>query len=161
AHHGPTTGPDRGPHQATTHRQAPATQQRDSTNPGVHSAARGAAAPGRLRLPAPEVHWDRLLFSIKETVYKSWFPFTQQQLDFDEAIISLETDSTTFTARILPSKWPSPEAGLLQGRWPAKDGLLLSAIAVLGTPGGRTATGRPRQGHAAGNDSLSRKACML
>ncbi|TXS75709.1 4'-phosphopantetheinyl transferase [Streptomyces sp. sk2.1] len=115
----------------------------------------------RLRLLAPEVHWDRLLFSIKETVYKSWFPFTQQQLDFDEAIISLETDSTTFTARILPRKWPSPEAGLLQGRWLAKDGLLLSAIAVLGTPEGRTATGRPRQGHAAGNDSLSRKACML
>ncbi|MFH8516828.1 4'-phosphopantetheinyl transferase [Streptomyces gelaticus] len=118
----------------------------------------------RLRLLAPEVHWDRLLFSIKETVYKSWFLSTRQRLDFDEAIISLEAGSTAFTARILPREWSSPEAEAdrLQGRWLAKDGLLLSAIAVLGAPKVRTAaTGHPRQDQPAGNGPLSRKAYVL
>ncbi|WP_406253659.1 IS6 family transposase [Streptomyces atratus] len=43
AHHGLTTGPDRGPHQATTHRQAPATQQRDSTHTTSPSSTTAAS----------------------------------------------------------------------------------------------------------------------
>lgn len=33
------------------------------------------------------VHWDRLLFSAKESVYKAWFPLTGKWLDFSEADI--------------------------------------------------------------------------
>ncbi|MHA5046998.1 4'-phosphopantetheinyl transferase family protein [Streptomyces sp. SD15] len=41
----------------------------------------------------PSVHWDRLLFSAKESVYKAWFPLTGQWLGFFEADIELFTDS--------------------------------------------------------------------
>jgi 4'-phosphopantetheinyl transferase EntD len=34
------------------------------------------------------IHWDRLLFSAKEAVFKAWFPLTRRWLDFDEARIS-------------------------------------------------------------------------
>ncbi|MGY3060795.1 hypothetical protein ACVWZD_005040 [Streptomyces sp. TE3672] len=56
AHHGLTTGPDRGPHQATTHCQAPATQQRDSTPGGLPRPGAGrrpAAQTDHVRCPAP------------------------------------------------------------------------------------------------------------
>ncbi|WP_326756007.1 4'-phosphopantetheinyl transferase superfamily protein [Streptomyces hirsutus] len=44
---------------------------------------------GRLTLERPGVHWDRLLFSAKEAVYKAWFPLTGKWLDFMEADIEL------------------------------------------------------------------------
>ncbi|MFF0791359.1 4'-phosphopantetheinyl transferase [Streptomyces spiralis] len=40
----------------------------------------------------PGVHWDRLLFSAKESVYKAWFPLTGQWLDFTEADIEIVPD---------------------------------------------------------------------
>nr|WP_245876911.1 4'-phosphopantetheinyl transferase superfamily protein [Streptomyces uncialis] len=33
----------------------------------------------------PRLHWDRLLFSAKESVYKTWFPLTGAWLGFEEA----------------------------------------------------------------------------
>ncbi|MFC9063033.1 4'-phosphopantetheinyl transferase, partial [Streptomyces sp. NPDC057074] len=59
---------------------------------------RGVALPAeveRLRLLAerrPGIHWDRLLFSAKESVYKAWFPLTGLWLDFSEADIELTVD---------------------------------------------------------------------
>ncbi|POX52115.1 4'-phosphopantetheinyl transferase [Streptomyces sp. Ru72] len=36
------------------------------------------------------VHWDRLLFSAKESVYKAWFPLTGEWLDFLEADVEID-----------------------------------------------------------------------
>ena len=79
----------------------------------------------------PDVHWDRLLFSAKESVYKSWFPLTQRWLGFEEAALEFATDGT-FTARLLV---PGPvldgvELRGFAGRWLVEDGLVLTAIAV-------------------------------
>lgn len=46
----------------------------------------------RLARRDPSVHWDRLLFSAKESVYKAWFPLTGRWLDFLEADIDLFED---------------------------------------------------------------------
>lgn len=46
----------------------------------------------RLAERDPSVHWDRLLFSAKESVYKAWFPLMAQWLDFLEADIDLFED---------------------------------------------------------------------
>ncbi|MFF7455471.1 4'-phosphopantetheinyl transferase [Kitasatospora sp. NPDC008115] len=82
------------------------------------SAALDAEQPG---LP-----WDRILFSAKESVYKTWFPLTHRFLDFSEADITLRTDGT-FTATILvPTPLPT-----LEGRWRVHDGHLATAITVL------------------------------
>ncbi|MFD5323183.1 4'-phosphopantetheinyl transferase [Streptomyces sp. NPDC127092] len=97
----------------------------------------------------PEVRWDRLLFSAKEAVYKSWYPSTGQRLDFEDAALtftlnedtSAGTNDTTdggrrlgggFTARILSAAAPAvalPDR--LEGRWLAERGLLLTAITVV------------------------------
>jgi enterobactin synthetase component D / holo-[acyl-carrier protein] synthase len=86
------------------------------------------------------VSWDRLLFSVKESVYKAWFPLCRTWLDFTEAEVTIEP-SGAFTARLLV---PGPVvAGVkltgFTGRWLARDGLLVTAIAVL-------ADGRPAGG---------------
>ncbi|WP_086831849.1 4'-phosphopantetheinyl transferase, partial [Streptomyces sp. NRRL B-24572] len=53
----------------------------------------------RLAAARPQVCWDRLLFSAKESVYKTWFPLTGRWLDFQEARVTLDPDTGTFHAR--------------------------------------------------------------
>ncbi|WP_432113330.1 4'-phosphopantetheinyl transferase family protein [Streptomyces sp. S1] len=72
---------------------------------------------------APHVHWDRLLFSAKESVYKAWFPLTRTRLGFDEADIALDL-SGSFRAVLLRGPGPSEFAG----RWLVADGLLATAV---------------------------------
>ncbi len=81
---------------------------------------------------APEVSWDKLLFSAKEATYKAWFPLTQRWLGFDDAVISINPADGTFTAQLLV---PGPVLGGHQltefsGRWLARDGLVITSIAV-------------------------------
>jgi 4'-phosphopantetheinyl transferase EntD len=86
----------------------------------------------RLRADLPQVHWDRLLFSAKESVYKAWFPLARRWLGFEDALVELDPDTRTFQARLLVAG-PQLGCGPLQslaGRWMAHDGLLLTAIAL-------------------------------
>ncbi|ANW21644.1 4'-phosphopantetheinyl transferase superfamily protein [Streptomyces clavuligerus] len=100
---------------------------------------------------------DRLLFSAKEAVYKSWYPLLGTELDFHEADISFHggpdgteraggterADSTvrtegtggvsgTFTARILrPEREPGGRlVEEFTGRWLSERGILVTAIGV-------------------------------
>lgn len=82
---------------------------------------------------SPEIHWDRLLFSIKESVYKCWFPLTGAWLGFDQARITIEPDRGTFQAQLLV---PGPLVDGTQltsfgGLWKATTELLFTAIAVV------------------------------
>jgi 4'-phosphopantetheinyl transferase EntD len=80
----------------------------------------------------PAVHWDRVLFCAKETVYKVWFPLARQWLGFEEAALTIDPVERTFRARLL-APWPDSEARLpavLEGRWMVRDGLALAAIAL-------------------------------
>ncbi|WP_328395431.1 4'-phosphopantetheinyl transferase superfamily protein [Streptomyces sp. NBC_00390] len=89
----------------------------------------------RMRRAAPEVHWDRLLFGMKECVYKSWYPYTGQRLEFEDADISFDVGVTTFTAQLrLPHHPPRrPPTDRLEGRWLAHKGLLITAISLMTT----------------------------
>lgn len=89
-------------------------------------AAAAAADPG--------TSWDRLLFSIKESIYKAWFPLTGRWLGFEDATVAIDRTGGAFTARLLV---PGPlvdgrRLDRFAGRWLAAEGLLLSAIAVPG-----------------------------
>jgi 4'-phosphopantetheinyl transferase EntD len=98
--------------------------------PGVLNAVASPAEQAHLAELAadvPQVHWDRLLFSAKESVYKAWFPLTGHWLGFDDAALDFDSVSGQFTARILLDE--PPVAGFA-GRWLVKDGLLVTAIAV-------------------------------
>jgi 4'-phosphopantetheinyl transferase EntD len=86
----------------------------------------------RLAREHPAVHWDRLLFCAKETVYKVWFPIAHRWLGFEDAVLSIDPVGRTFDARLLT---PWPEVGIcfpsvLRGRWLARNGLVLAALAL-------------------------------
>lgn len=77
-----------------------------------------------------------VLFSAKESVYKSWFPLAGRFLDFDEAELSLEVDSGRigtgraggrWTARILTDPTPVEE---ITGSWIIRDGYVATVCAV-------------------------------
>ena len=85
-----------------------------------------------LALAEPGVCWDRLLFSAKESVYKSWFPLAGRWLGFEDATVSIDRAAGTFSVRLLV---PGPalggeELGGFSGRWLVRDQLVLTAIAV-------------------------------
>ena len=85
----------------------------------------------------PAVHWDRLLFSAKESVYKAWFPLTGKWLEFTEADIRIlvepgESLSGTLHAELLV---PGPlvggeRRGAFEGRWTVRDGLVATSVTV-------------------------------
>ncbi|MDF6017201.1 4'-phosphopantetheinyl transferase superfamily protein [Streptomyces sp. JH34] len=83
------------------------------------------------------VHWDRLLFSAKESVFKTWFPLTRVELDFSEADISFRTgpDSATegtFTAELSQAAPGMPRA--YEGKWLVDDGFAVTAIVLPASP---------------------------
>jgi 4'-phosphopantetheinyl transferase EntD len=47
----------------------------------------GADQAGRAVAERPEVYWDRVLFCIKESTYKAWFPLTHRWLGFEDASV--------------------------------------------------------------------------
>ncbi|MFD8194452.1 4'-phosphopantetheinyl transferase family protein [Streptomyces wuyuanensis] len=87
----------------------------------------------RLSALRPEVCWDRLLFSAKESVYKAWYPLTGRWLDFEEAALTIDPDDATFHARLLvdgPVVGGRPLTGF-DGRWLVESGLVVTAIAMV------------------------------
>lgn len=86
----------------------------------------------QLSREVPGIHWDRLLFSIKESVYKAWFPLAERWLGFEDAVVSIDWRGGTFAVRLLV---PGPslnerELRGFNGRWLAADGLVMAAIAL-------------------------------
>jgi 4'-phosphopantetheinyl transferase EntD len=79
---------------------------------------------------APAICWDRLLFSIKEAVYKAWFPLAARDLGFEDAYIVADPRRRQFSARLLVAGLLGEiERSSLAGRWHVSDGLIVTAIA--------------------------------
>lgn len=77
------------------------------------------------------VHWDRVLFSAKESVYKAWYPTAHCWLGFDDAELTPHPDGT-FDAR-LRVDGPTIDRVVLRrfaGRWAVRDGLVLTAVVL-------------------------------
>ncbi|MEU4556984.1 4'-phosphopantetheinyl transferase superfamily protein [Actinoplanes sp. NPDC023936] len=78
----------------------------------------------QLRRADPDVHWDRLLFSAKESIYKAWYPLTGRWLGFEDAELSIDPAERTFTGRILIDA-PFDE---MHGRFVIENGLVVTAV---------------------------------
>ena len=119
-------------------------------------AALGKAAQKRRREPEelpwlsrlgrdePAVHWDRVLFSAKESVYKAWYPLVKRCLGFEDAILTVHPREGTFHARLLS---PGPVLNGLPltgfaGRWLVRDELVMTAVALTRTASGTGAEAR-------------------
>lgn len=79
---------------------------------------------------APHLHWDRVLFCAKESVYKAWFPLTGRWLGFEDAAV--DVGDGTFAARFLV---PGVRLGGkvldgFAGRWTVRNGLILAAVVL-------------------------------
>jgi 4'-phosphopantetheinyl transferase EntD len=103
--------------------------------------------------PATGVHWDRLLFAAKESVYKAWYPLTGRWLGFLDARITVAADAGRFHARLLVGAPPvggRPLTGF-DGRFGVARGLIVAAVITppvgppTATPGhaGPDRAGRP------------------
>lgn len=126
------------------YRAAAVARAADATGLGIDAEPDGPLPEGVLdliALPAerehvdalsaarPEVCWDRLLFSAKESVFKTWYPLTSRELDFSEAEIAVDAAGGTFSARLLvqgPELDGEPLRGMT-GRWEAQRGLIVTA----------------------------------
>ena len=99
--------------------------------PGLIGRIARAEEEDRLRALAAAdatVHWDRLLFSAKESVYKAWFPLAGTWLGFHDAAVAIDA-AGTLSVNLLVDDPPATE---LEGRWIARDGLMVTAIVVPG-----------------------------
>jgi 4'-phosphopantetheinyl transferase EntD len=74
-----------------------------------------------------KVHWDRLLFSAKESVYKAWFPVARRWLGFDDASLEFAPDDGTFSVRIHQDGAPITR---MTGRWLVESGFVVTAITL-------------------------------
>ncbi|MCX4743993.1 4'-phosphopantetheinyl transferase superfamily protein [Kitasatospora sp. NBC_01287] len=84
----------------------------------------------------PEIRWDRLLFSAKESVFKAWYPLMRRELEFYQAEIEIDPNAGTFTAQLLV---PGPVVAgrrldTFSGRWLVRRGLIVTAITLPGSP---------------------------
>lgn len=84
----------------------------------------------RLRPPTESgIHWDRVLFSAKESVYKAWFPLAGSWLGFKDAAVTLNPWDGTFQARLLlpgPRVDGRPVTGF-HGRYRINEGRVITA----------------------------------
>ncbi|MEU7427567.1 4'-phosphopantetheinyl transferase [Streptomyces sp. NPDC048362] len=85
----------------------------------------------------PDVHWDRILFSAKESVYKAWYPLTHKWLDFSEADITLRPDPDGTPTGALRAELlvPGPRVGertlrSFDGRWAVRAGVVVTTVVV-------------------------------
>ncbi|MFJ8862376.1 4'-phosphopantetheinyl transferase [Streptomyces sp. NPDC102451] len=107
--------------------------------PGVWEAI--SVPSERDRLPLGEggtaIHWDRLLFSAKESVFKTWFPLTRIELDFDEADIRFHTRPGTATEGTFVASLALTAPGMprsYEGKWLIDDGFVVTAIVLPEVP---------------------------
>ena len=94
------------------------------------SLSQERAMLAELTILRPEIHWDRLLFSAKEAIFKAWFPVKRMWLGFEEVAVWFDPQTSRFTAQSLVVG--APEANQIvstfEGRFLVSEGLLLTAV---------------------------------
>jgi 4'-phosphopantetheinyl transferase EntD len=86
----------------------------------------------RLHREQPQIHWDRLLFSAKESLYKAWFPLAERSLGFEDSIVEFDRVSCSFRVKLLVPG-PPIDGGPLRGfsgRWVVDGGIIATAISM-------------------------------
>ncbi|MGP5014780.1 4'-phosphopantetheinyl transferase superfamily protein [Glutamicibacter ardleyensis] len=84
----------------------------------------------------PEIAWETVLFSAKESIFKAWFPLALEWLDFTQCLVSIDAKTGFFNGRLLI---PGPcvrgiRLSAFTGRWEVTRSLdaehILTAVAV-------------------------------
>jgi 4'-phosphopantetheinyl transferase EntD len=72
--------------------------------------------------------WDRLLFSMKESVYKAWYPLERCWLGFEEAEIEVDVEKQIFQVALLANRSVCPR--VLQGAFGWTRSHLFTVVSV-------------------------------
>jgi 4'-phosphopantetheinyl transferase EntD len=70
----------------------------------------------------PGVHWERIVFSAKEAVYKACFPSTRRWLDFADISVDIRPDGRFHAC--------AERTHDLEGRWTIDGGLVMTVASV-------------------------------
>ncbi|AYD90745.1 4'-phosphopantetheinyl transferase superfamily protein [Actinomyces sp. 2119] len=84
---------------------------------------------GAVSAQRPEVAFDRLLFSIKESVYKAWFPLERCWLGFDDAEVRIDLGGG-FQARLQAAAAPWHS---VRGAWACSGSHVASVVVMPAT----------------------------
>lgn len=95
--------------------------------PGILEVIANEHERAQLDRLAP-LHADTLLFSIKETTYKTWFPVARTFLDFTDAEVTVHPDGR-FESHILVA---DPPVEVIHGRWVVHDSLVVTFAGIPG-----------------------------
>lgn len=98
------------------------------------SIARPEEGPRLSELQAqyPHVHWDRLTFSAKESVFKAWFPLARRWLGFEDATLTFDPEAQVFDVELHKSGLVVAGRPLMRlaGRWIVQDSLIITSVVV-------------------------------
>ena len=107
----------------------------------------------------PEQHWDRLLFTMKESVYKAWFPLTGRWLDFQQASVRIDPVGWRLRRRPAGARAAAGRRRVARvhrhipdRRWPGAECHRGRGVALAGAAGPLVefAAGPPRRAHGFG-----------
>jgi 4'-phosphopantetheinyl transferase EntD len=111
------------------------TEQNNRLPDGVEESITVPGEPEMLAVLSrtfPAMHWGRLLFSAKESVYKAWYPLTGRWLGFEDARVVINSVGT-FAAKLLVDG-ARTDGGLplveLSGRFIVAHDLIATAVTV-------------------------------
>ncbi|MFF4345207.1 4'-phosphopantetheinyl transferase [Kitasatospora sp. NPDC001540] len=89
-------------------------------------------ALAELRAAHPAVHWGKVLFSAKESVYKAWFPLQRRKLGFQDAVLRFDPQECAF--RVAPAQVRPVDGGELltrmRGRFLVDGPLVVTSVVV-------------------------------
>ncbi len=71
-------------------------------------------------------HWERILFSAKESAFKAWYPSARRWAEFTDARVTLAPEGS-FRVEVLV---PGTPVDVFDGRWALVAGLVLTAVTV-------------------------------
>lgn len=99
----------------------------------------------------PMIRWDRVLFSMKESIYKTWFPLHLRWLGFTDCRVRIDPRRGTFSAKVLIESgpvWPME----VHGAWETDDRFIRTAAWIPAHSTDSTA-GLPQHGDDADKDA--------
>ncbi|MEV6172493.1 4'-phosphopantetheinyl transferase superfamily protein [Streptomyces sp. NPDC051954] len=84
----------------------------------------------RLAAMYPTIHWGPVLFSAKESIYKTWYRLTHVWLDFTDCELVIDSEHGTYTGHLLV---PGPRIGGtaiagFDGRWSVMGRQVLTTV---------------------------------
>jgi 4'-phosphopantetheinyl transferase EntD len=83
-------------------------------------------ALAKLNADFPDVHWDRLTFSAKESVYKAWYPLARTWLGFEDAALTFDVGARTFEATL----YREGPLTSVSGQWCVQQGFIATSVVV-------------------------------